>query len=282
MEIKTPWGNAPSVSETTGNNRSALSNLIQETGGVEIDGRSGQMNRTPGGEVKPSRDLHSAFPGILGTARSPMGNPINDMSQITENTLVSIGGAQCQVGTAVRMGYLVKHADGTYVEPGAKANQTISVQQGEKAKAQANQAQGKTANFMSPGTNAALRAMKSRVGDNYTDALIQKGLAAALTEPNVSGQTLDGSRLAKEMASAFPGMDEAHSIAFIEMVLNEVDGNAGDYITQHMGVDGNAVMEYAATKLSKSARASVMTGLYHGDKATLHRLVQMYKNGDRV
>lgn len=278
IEVKTPMGSAPDPKQT----KSSWAHYEDGSRGTEVNGRTGEINHTPGGEIKSSRDMHSAFPGILGTARTLGGNPINDMSQINDKTRISVQGVDCEVGTAVRMGYLVKLADGTYAEPGSSASRdTVSVEKGERAKAKAGEKATKTLNFVSPINNKVLGAMKKTGGDKYTDAMVSKALAVAIAEANPSGEPLMGDRTVKEMERTF-GIPPEDSAAFLEGVLNDIQNNAVRYMSRHMDVDGGAVMDYMHEKMSKTAQVSIMTGLYHGDKATLHKLVSMYKNGDRV
>jgi len=274
IEIKAPMGNP-----REGKPAAQQSNIMTDNGCMEVNGRTGQVSYRKAETFNPS-DHHAAFTGILGTARTPGGAPINDMSQINDNTIVNIKGVSAQVSSAVRAGLIVKLADGTYVEPGAKPNQTISYQEGQQAKAQAAKEATKRINLVGPDKAAVLRAMKEKAGPVQVDNLISKGLAAALPE---DGKAPNGNRLAKEMTEMFPGLPPEDAVAFVETLLNEVEGNAADYINNNIeGVDGDAVMEYAATKLSKNARASIMTGLYYGDRGTIRKLVQMYKNGDRI
>jgi len=277
IEIKTPMGNA-----REGKPAHRQSNIMMDGGAVEVNGQTGQVRHLRSQTFNPS-DHHAAFTGILGTARTPAGAPINDMTQINDDTIVNIKGVSAPVSSAVRAGLLVKLADGTYTEPGVqKPNQTISYQEGQQAKAKAAKEATKRINLVGHGNAAVLRQMKAKAGPVQVDNLISKGLAAAIPEKNLSGETVKGDRLAKEMTQMFPGLPPEDAVAFVETLLNEVEGNAADYISNNLGVDGDAVMEFAATKLSKNARTSIMTGLYYGDKTTIRRLVQMYKNGERA
>ncbi len=280
ITVTSPMGSAPDLSPSV--TKTSASHYETDTRGRQINARTGQMDALPSGEIQPSRDMHSAFPGILGTARTIGGSPINDMSKINDNTRVTIQGAECEVGTAVQMGYLVKHADGTYAEPGSGSSKnTISVERGNKAKAQQQAQQAKRTDFVGASNKRVLNKMKEKGGDKHTDALVSKALAVAVSEPNLSGESVSGDRLAKEMERAF-GLEPLESATFMENVLNEIQDNAARYMTKNMGVDGHKVMMFMHDKLSKTAQVSIMTGLYHGSKATLHQLVTMYKNGDRV
>jgi hypothetical protein len=260
-------------------NDKVTSKFLQDARGtIEINAMGGGMKRHGVHTTYAHEAARGGLPGaIMSTATSKVGTPISDQTQLRPDSMVSVGGTQCTLEVATRMGLVSRGADGTYVE----STNPASVRQQNPAEAlaydRAAHSQGQsveTTNFMDPAGQALLDTVRTTLGPDSADTVIVRAFTSSLgggnPEPAVN-----------ELASAMQ-IEPGQAAEFLEDLANNAQERAAEFISnRHEGVSGWEVLEWAGENLRPSTKASLMAAIYHGAVPELDRLVQKYRIKER-
>jgi len=226
--------------------------------------------------------VRGGLPGdIMQTATTKSGMPINDQSQLTNDSMVTIQGAQCTLETALRMGLVVRNADGSYSDSAHNSVSAAPQSQGDKSKvgndrqARQEDAAGKAAaDFLSPATRTFVDAVRQQLGHDAADTVITRAMAGNMGGGNPQSAI-------NELASAL-GVEPDMATNFLRQLGTAATDGAVEYIEQrYPDVNGEEVFNWAAERMRPSSKASIMTAILHGATSEIDRMVEKFLINER-
>jgi hypothetical protein len=260
------------------NDKTTSKFLQEKKGTVEISAYEGMKYH--GVKTTTAKEaFHGGLPGtVMSTVTSKTGMPISDQTQLTPDSLVTIGGMQCSLETAVRMGLVVRQADGTY----ADSRNPASVRQVQNPKEAADYDKAAqqwdtitpVADFMDVAGWAAVNTARATIGRDEADTVILRAITSHLGGGNPEPAV-------KEFASAMQ-IEPEQAVNMLEGIAYGSLDRAAQYISgRHNGVDGQEVLEWAGKNLRSATKASIMAAIYNGAVSELDKLVQKYRIKER-
>jgi hypothetical protein len=228
------------------------------------------------GEVRVSQKtqtVHSSdlglSQGILGTAKNN-GFTVQDRSEVTADTLVTVNGMEMTVRSAANLGFMVKLPDGSYSD--AK--------------------EGDTGAIVSPSPQQDQEDI-----DPYNPDLSSQQIESVLEEAagDLGGyealerQALSAiSGLVKEdLAGAITGLASAagatpeEAEGFINGLYDSFRTKSAEYISRKHGVDAEEVFEWATHALHPHEKSSLYYRVYLGRSSALDSLVERFQRSGR-
>jgi hypothetical protein len=189
---------------------------------ITINGNGSVSSSSGATRVDTGKDLSPyAADDWRGTARTPYGTPTND---VTEDSIVNIGGVSAQVGSFVKTGILVKQGDSYVLATGEGQPQEAPQQQDQEQQEQTTTESGGMPDDVVEAINSAM--------DGMPDSAVQKGssigIAAALGEASFDD-------VVKGVAQS-TGMDPANAGQRVQFVVSAYQAQADNYLTAHQGI----------------------------------------------
>lgn len=189
---------------------------------ITINGNGAVSSSSGATRVDTGKDLSPyAADDWRGTARTPYGTPTND---VTEDSIVNIGGVSAQVGSFVKTGILVKQGDSYVLATGEVQPQEAPQQQDQEQQEQTTTESGSMPDDVVEAINSAM--------DGMPDSAVQKGssigIAAALGEASFDD-------VVKGVAQS-TGMDPADAGQRVQFVMSAYQAQADNYLTTHQGI----------------------------------------------
>ncbi len=245
-------------------------NTVQQTGTVHsitINGSDGRYASSGVQSFSAAEDFSRFDAGDWrGTARSAHGFPTNE---ITEDSVVTIGGVSSPVKVFVTTGILQKQGN-EYVLAGGQQGQQQAPQQQQQT--QDDETQGDDAATFPNGLDEAMNAAAEPFSQPTYDNGVALGMAAAMGDiplENVAAGVARNSGMAPE--------DVAPRAEFI---INSFQAQADNFITGRLGVsegDLQDFYEFARQPENKGALRAALNGqLYGGSMAAWRPLVDAY------
>jgi hypothetical protein len=181
---------------------------------------------------------------ILRSARSKHGGPV---SQITDESVVTINGVTCTVASATKAGLITKRADGSYGE--------VSKQ----APAQAQQRQ--RVDPLSHDSRSGVQAIENIVGKQNADAFMNK-LASACGH----GRGIKG--VQRELAD-LGGIQPEASEAIATRVVRDLENKIARTLIQDNGINeyqAEECMAWCFENLPNAHVSAIFQGALHGSR----------------
>jgi hypothetical protein len=278
---------ARTVEETKAADSRQTSKFLQDAHGVvEINagpgGGGGGRVRVRGTQTVTSAEaLQGGLPGsIMSTVQSRAGSPISDQTRLTPDSLVTIGGVQCTLETAVRTGMVVRNADGSYVDayspaaPQAPRQQQPKQQPQRQQQPQAAPRQQQRVDIGNIESEPLAVFARESLGADTADNAIVRILMNAAAGMDTTGAV-------KDLALALD-MEPGDIIADAGDMADDILQSAAEFITKNYdGVDGEEALDGMGKHVRPESQASVMSAIYHGNVKVIDHLVSKFRIRER-
>jgi hypothetical protein len=236
--------------------------------GVMTVNADGSVSVDKGSTHTPTQDNRSAHSGILSTLKTASGTPQNDLSRVTDKSIVTVDGIEMSVKGAIAMGLLNRDAQGNLKETPASVLQKGQDKQSEPLK------QSPVADLRSEGLRQVSTLMTQALGskdaaDNLMLRIISNGAVAK-----------NGDALVTEMASAL-GIEPERALKRCNGILDTVQQSLSQTITRAYGMDGDSIVDWLTGTADKKVAADVLQRAYLGDRSVIDNLIRKYKANDR-
>jgi len=222
-----------------------------------------------------SSSIDDSQVGVMSTLRSPTGRKITDQTAINpKKDLISYGGTDMTVDTAVRIGVLGRTGDGNYYSisegrPGSPQEQQF--RKDAKAAESAHEVQEIS---LKGGSTDAVRSLKDHAPniDNHFSRIFN-GLA--------NGNEAQASNAVADMAQAAGATVESCINVANELVENLVDSVA-EFAKLDMNIDlGEDFVDDVFDKFTPRRIHQILLMAYHNDLNGLRGQIRSYVNGNR-
>jgi hypothetical protein len=175
---------------------------------------------------------------------------------------VRVGGVQTTVENAVRVGYLVKGADGVYAEPAAPSAEDAQAKAAADAeKAAANE----PIEALTPELASVIGNLQEMTGgraDNVVASVIAKGI--------------DGNMKAAGAALARgTGIHPEQAEGNVSSAISNAMASTAALLTSRYQVDGEATLAHIAETMGAGDRAQLALALYRGDSKAFQRCAEI-------
>lgn len=239
---------------------------FRKGGTVEVNTMHGEV-RDLGVKQVNAAEITSPFQGdILSTLRTRTGSPIVDPSRMSDDNLITYKGLDMTVAQAKGLGLIQDDGRGGLAETGRKF----------EGKSQ------ETTNHtddLSGGSKQIKNTLIAGFGEDTINALTSSVIGNLFSEDR-NGREVDPEVAMEKAVNSFvsrTGADPELAEATINKIITDHSNEAARYITRNFrGVDGQAVINWAAENLSSTVKADVYRRVFMGDTRVLRELVDRY------
>jgi hypothetical protein len=255
-----------------------------------VDILDGRATYTVNNSVIESTASVNRGGGILASATDSAGFPVVNL---TDQTMVDVGGMRTTIETAVLLGYLVKHGPGQYAEPGAPAGnvnapRTSSAPTGnapqsskddfsdfEEMDRQAEaelEALRKDHTFVEAETEAVVEGVYRQLGAGGAENLVNRYLGAMN-----AGNDGAMEQLTVEYGGQL-GVDPGVLKGQMGGILEKFTAQGARYMRRAHGIDGRDAIEWARENLApESIMRLAQMQFFKGDLRGYDELATAYK-----